>query len=76
MIFPENQCSIMSAKSKGIRQGNPDIGLPADVENIIQIQVRVGLLEVDGGGQQIVFDAQCGNDPFDDTGSTHRMAEH
>src|ERR1700688_214066 len=52
----EQQRSVVPAEAKRVRERQLDIQLARALRDVIEVTLRVGVLEVDGGGRDPLFD--------------------
>jgi len=45
----KNQARVLSSQTKGIGQGNVNLGLPGHVGNVVQVTLRVWVVQIDSG---------------------------
>src|SRR3990170_4136711 len=72
----EQQGGVGAAEAEGIRQGVLHFSLARLVGNVIQVAGRVGLLIVDGRGENLVAQRQNADAGLQSAGAAQQMAGH
>src|ERR1022692_4051800 len=73
---PEGEGGVGAAETEGIVQRDADFLLARFVRHVIQIAFRIGILLVDGGRHDAVFDREHGKHRFNRAGRAERMSRH
>ena len=66
----------MSAEAECVRHGHIHFPLDRLVERVVQVAVRIGMLEVDGRGDGLMRDRANGCDGFDRTSRSQQVPRH
>src|SRR5438552_18310759 len=72
----ENQRSIGAAKAKGIRKRVLDRRFARMIRHVVQIALRIGSFQIDGGRQNLIAQRQYANARFQTASTPEQMPGH
>src|SRR4051794_38509486 len=71
----EEQARIMTAEAEAVAHGCGDSALFGFVGGVVQVATFLGVIEVDGGGDEVSLDDQCADDGFHAARCTQEVAQ-
>src|SRR6202011_1664837 len=73
---PEQQSAVGPTKTERVRHGVFHFSFAGLVGDVVQIAVRLGTFQVDGGRQNLIAQRQQSNSGFQPTSSAQQMSSH
>src|ERR1700737_1063381 len=73
---PEQQGPVCPTETERVRHGVFHLSSARLVRNVIQIAVRIGTVQIDGGGKNLIAQRQKSNSSFQSACSPQQMSSH
>src|SRR6266849_3953207 len=72
----DHETRVVAAETERVRQGHLDVGLARLVGHVVEIALRVGVVEVDRGRQQAAIDREDAGRRLDGAGGAQQVTVH
>ena len=76
VIAAEHHRGVLSPEAEGVDQGRPHLGAAGDGGHVVQVALRVGVLQVDGGRDNALVDGEHGRQGRQGAGAPQQVPHH